>query len=201
MNAKQLLVMALGSAWFGVAQAQGAMEKPAGAAPNDAQIAEIVVVANQADIDAGKLAKKRAKDPGVKDFASTMIRDHGAVNTAAKDLAKKLKLKPKPSDTSKSLEKASKENLAALKKLHGSAFDKAYIDHEVAYHQQVIDAVNTTLLPNAQNPELKALLEKAGPVFQSHLEHAKQLQSHLGGGGTGGGTTGGTGGGTGGSTQ
>jgi putative membrane protein len=180
MKVNQLLILALGSAWLGVAQAQAPAEKPAAAAPDDAQIAEIVVVANQADIDAGKLAKGRAKDPAVKDFANTMIRDHESVNKQAKALVKKLKVKPQPSDMSRGLEKGSKENLAALKKQKGASFDKAYIDHEVAYHEQVIDAVSSTLLPNAQNPELKALLEKGAPVFQSHLEHAKELQSKLG---------------------
>lgn len=179
MKVNQLLILALGSAWLGIAPAQAQTEKPAAAAPSDAQIAEIVVVANQADIDAAKLAKAHATDPKVKEFANTMIRDHESVNKQAKALVKKLKVKPEPSDTSKSLVKGSKENLAALKKLKGAAFDKAYMDHEVAYHEQVIDVVSSSLLPNAQNPELKALLEKAGPVFQAHLQHAKELQSHL----------------------
>ncbi len=180
MKANQLVVLTLGAAWLGVAQAQAQTDKPAAAAPNDAQIAEIVVVANQVDIDAAKLAKGRAKDPAVKDFAKTMIRDHESVNKQAKALVKKLKVKPQPSDMSRSLAKGGKENLAALKKAKGAAFDKAYIDHEVTYHEQVIDAVNSTLLPNAQNPELKALLEKGAPVFQAHLEHAKELQTRLG---------------------
>ena len=179
MSTKQLFVMALGAAWAGLVQAQAQSQKAGAAAPNDAQIAQIVVIANQADIDAAKLAEAQAKDPATKDFAKTMIRDHSAVNQQAKDLVKKLNVKPEPSDISNSLAKANKENLANLKTLQGSAFDKAYVDHEVAYHQQVIDAVNTTLLPNAKDPQLKALLEKSGPVFESHLQHAKQLQSQL----------------------
>ncbi len=202
MNSKQLLAVALGAAWFGVAQAQAQMEKPAAGAPNDAQIAEIVVVANQSDVDAAKLAKAHAKDPAVKQFAETMIRDHEAANKQAKALVKKLKVKPEPSDTSRSLAKADKENLASLKALKGAAFDKAYVDHEVAYHEQVIDAVKSTLLPNAKNPELKALLEKDAPVFEAHLQHAKQLQGRIAsgasttGGSTGSGAQHGSGGGT-----
>jgi putative membrane protein len=70
--------------------------------------------------------------------------------------------------------------VASLKTLKGAAFDKAYIDHEVAYHQQVLDALDKTLIPNAQNAELKALLVKVRPAFVAHLDHAKQLQSSLG---------------------
>jgi len=180
MSWRALFAMACGSMWLGGAPA---LAQPAAAGPTDPQIAAIVVAANQVDIDAGKLAKKHAKNKDVKAFAETMIRDHEAVNKQAKALAKKLKLKPEPNPTSKSLIDGGKKNVAALKKLKGAEFDKAYIDHEVAYHEQVLDAINTTLLPNAQNPELKALIEKAVPTFQAHLDHAKQLQTSLASGG------------------
>jgi putative membrane protein len=183
MKAK-LLAVASGAAWLVVVQAQTSPDK-AGAGPNDAQIAAIVVAANQADIDAAKVAKTRGSDKGVKEFAATMIRDHESVNKQAKDLVKKLKVKPQPSDTSRALQQGDRENLAALKKLKGAAFDKAYVDHEVAYHQQVLDAINSTLLPNAKNAELKGLIEKVTPAFQAHLEHAKQLQSQLASAGAG----------------
>ena len=62
----------------------------------------------------------------------------------------------------------------------GAAFDRAYIDHEVAYHQQVLDAINNTLIPNAQNAELKALLQQTAPAIEAHLQHAKELQTPLG---------------------
>lgn len=180
--AKQLVIVLVGVMWLGVARAaepQDQSAKGGAAAPNDAQIAAIVVAANQADIDAAQLAESRASDPAVKQFAGTMIRDHESANKQAKDLVAKLKVKPEPSDTSKSLKTEDRENLASLKKLKGAAFDKAYVDHEVAYHQQVLDAINSTLLPNAKNAELKALLEKVTPGFQAHLDHAKHLQSQL----------------------
>ena len=147
--------------------------------PTDAQIAAIVVTANQVDIDAGKLAKEKSKTKEVQEFAERMIVDHGGVNQAATDLVKKLGVKPEKSPTSESLQKGGDDNLAALKKLSGAAFDKAYIDHEVAYHQAVLDAVDKTLIPSASNAELKALLVKVRPAFVAHLEHAKQLQGSL----------------------
>ncbi len=184
------LAQSAGVAPRGTAATRG--QDSASQGPTDPQIAAIVVAANQADIDAGKLARSRTKNPDVKGFADTMIRDHTAVNQQARALVKKLHVKPEPSATSKSLVEESHENIAALKKLDGAAFDKAYVDHEVTYHQQVIDAVNTTLLPNAKNPQLKGLLEKAAPVFQAHLDHARQLQSQLASG-TGTASTGHTG--------
>jgi putative membrane protein len=93
---------------------------------------------------------------------------------------KKLKVKPEDNATAQSLKKGGQENVAKLSTLKGAAFDKAYVDHEVDYHQQVIDAIDKTLIPSAQNAELKALLVKVRPAFIAHLDHAKHLQSSLG---------------------
>jgi putative membrane protein len=150
------------------------------AGPTDPQIAAIVVTANQVDIDAGKLALSKAHSSDVKSFAQLMITDHSGVNKSATELVTKLHVTPEASPTSQSLQKGGDDNLAALKKLSGSAFDRAYVDHEVAYHQAVLDAVDSTLIPSAQNAELKALLVKVRPAFVAHLDHAKHLQSELG---------------------
>jgi len=148
--------------------------------PNDAQIAHIVVTANQVDIDAGRLAEKQASSPAVRDFGKQMVTDHSAVNKQATELATKLKLKPEANSTSADLKKGGDENVAKLKTLKGKEFDKAYVDHEVAYHQAVLDAVDKTLEPSAQNADLKALIVKVRPAFVAHLEHAKKLQADLG---------------------
>jgi putative membrane protein len=147
---------------------------------NDAQIASIVVTANQVDIDAGKLASSRATNSEVKSFGKLMVTDHTSVNKSAIDLVTKLNVTPEDNPTSQSLKADGEKNLAHLKTLKGAAFDKAYVDREVAYHQQVIDAVDKVLIPGATNEELKALLVKVRPAFVAHLEHAQRLQSSLG---------------------
>jgi putative membrane protein len=148
--------------------------------PNDPEIAAIVLTANQVDVDAGKLAVTHAHAKDVRQFARLMIEDHTSVNDAAVELAHKLNLKPEENATSRSLQQGGKDNLASLNALKGQAFDQAYVDHEVAYHQAVLDAVDKTLIPNAHNPELKALLLKARPTFAAHLEHARHIQHELG---------------------
>jgi putative membrane protein len=144
---------------------------------NDAEIASIVLTANQVDIDAGKLADSRSTSDDVKAFGRLMVADHTAVNKSATDLAAKLEVTPQDNATSRSLKTEGDKNIAHLETLEGTAFDKAYIDHEVAYHQQVIDALDKTLIPGATNEELKALLVKVRPAFVAHLEHAKRLQA------------------------
>ena len=151
-----------------------------GKGPSDPQIAGIVVTANQIDIDAGKLAQSTSKNKEVQAFAKQMVTDHSAVNKQAGALAKKLGVTPAESETSGALKKGAAENVAKLKKLSGAAFDKAYVDHEVDYHQAVLDAIDKVLIPGAQNAELKGLIEKVRPAIQAHLDHAKHLQATLG---------------------
>ena len=148
--------------------------------PSDAQIASIVVTANQVDIDAGKLAESKGSTADVKAFAKQMVTDHSGVNKQAVALVTKLKVTPEDNATSQSLKAGGADNVKSLKDLKGAAFDKAYIDHEVAYHEQVLDAIDKTLIPSAQNAELKALLVAVRPAFVAHLEHAKMIQGTLG---------------------
>jgi putative membrane protein len=161
----------------------GALLLPA-AAPaqsvTDPQIAAIVVTANQVDIDAGALASSSTSSE-VKAFAKLMVTDHEGVNRAAVDLVKRLKVTPEESAISRSLKAGGEKNLATLRGLRGAAFDRAYVDHEVAYHGQVLDALDSTLIPGASNPDLKALLVKVRPAFAAHLAHAKHLQASLAG--------------------
>jgi putative membrane protein len=156
-----------------------AAEKKSNAAPTDPQIAMIAVTADNVDIDAGKLATEKTSNPKVKDFAEMMVRDHTSVNEQATALAKKLNVTPEESATSKSLKEGGDKNLAKLQGLSGAEFDKAYVENEVAYHEQVLGAIDKVLIPNTKNAELKSLLESARPVFVSHLNHAKELQASL----------------------
>jgi putative membrane protein len=149
--------------------------------PTDAQIAAIVVTANQVDIDAGTLAASKSHTADVQAFAKRMVTDHTGVNKSAVDLVTKLKVTPEDNATSQSLKAGGEENLANLKGLKGAAFVKAYVDHEVAYHEQVLDALDKVLIPNAQNAELKALLVQVRPAFVDHLAHAKTIQASLAG--------------------
>jgi putative membrane protein len=149
-------------------------------AVSDAQIASIVVTANQVDIDAGKLAASKGTNPEIKKFGQQMVADHTGVNKQATALVTKLKVTPEDNATSQSLKAGGEKNIANLESLKGAEFDKAYIENEVTYHQAVIDAIDKTLIPSAQNAELKALLVKVRPAFVAHLEHAKMIQSSLG---------------------
>ena len=148
----------------------------------DPEVAHVAVTANSIDVDLAKLAQSRTGSPDVKQFATTMITDHSAVNAQATALATKLGVTPKDNAVSHSLLKGAADARAAIEPLKGNAFDKAYVDREVAYHEAVIDALDKVLVPNTSNAELKKLLVDVRPAFEAHLAHAKKLQGALGAG-------------------
>lgn len=145
----------------------------------DANIAAIVVGANNIDISAGKIALQRSSNPEVKKFAQRMITDHNAVLDSAVKLVTKLGVTPVNNDLVAALSKQSMEHEAKLKTLSGKAFDKAYIDHEVVYHEAVIGVIEKQLIPAAQNAELKKTLISVVPAFKAHLSHCKMIQSTI----------------------
>lgn len=180
MNARKFLAAGTIAVLSLFGTAAWAQQSEGGAKPSDPQIVGIVSAANQIDIDTAKLALKKTKNDQVKQYAQQMVDDHTKLQKSVDDLAKKLNVKPEPSDTSKSLHTAAATEMKKLRGLKGKAFDKAYIDREVDFHQQVIDAASKVLIPNAQNAELKSALEGAAPMLQGHLERAKQIQSSMG---------------------
>jgi putative membrane protein len=149
------------------------------AAPNDAQIAHIAYTAGQLDVDAGKQALAKSHNKAIRSFAQTMVRDHAAVNDQALALVKELGVTPQDNATSEALTKQAREKARELSKLRGDAFDRAYIQNEVAFHRTVNGALKTTLIPSAHNAELKSLLETGLTLFQEHQKHAEQLAKNL----------------------
>ena len=155
-----------------------AAAKPASAL-DDPTIVAIFDAANTWDVETGTLALEKSRNKEVRDFAKMMIHDHTAVRQLGRDLATKLKVTPTPPGKDFALYQAHVAAMKQLKSLEGKAFDKAYMDHEVAYHQAVIDAVTTTLLPATQNAELKDLQTTVAPNFVAHLAVAKKVQGEL----------------------
>jgi len=147
--------------------------------PTDPQIAHIAYTAGDIDIKNAELALKKTQNADVKAFAEEMDRDHKAVNDQALALVKKLNVTPEDNDTSKALVKQADEERAKLEKLNGAEFDKAYAENEVAYHKTVNGALENTLIPSANNQELKDLLKTGLKIFKGHEEHAEHLAAEL----------------------
>lgn len=146
---------------------------------NDAQIAHIAVTADNIDIAYAHLALAFSKNPEVRQFAETMISDHTAVNGKAAALAQRLGLTPQDNEVSRELNAQAKAKMNELSQKRGAEFDRAYVANELAYHEAVNAAVRDTLIPGAQNPELKKLLQSAVPIFLAHEEHVRKLDGKI----------------------
>lgn len=149
------------------------------ASPTDSQIAHIAYTAGAIDVEAGQLALEKSQSDDVRAFAQRMVGDHTAVNDQALALVKKLNVTPEDNPTSQALSSQAATKRSELSGLDGAAFDKAYVENEVAFHKTVNDALKNTLIPAAQNSELKSLLENGLKVFEAHLEHAEHLATQL----------------------
>jgi putative membrane protein len=172
--------MIVKSVLFGTA-ATLSFAAPAAAAsgPTDPQIAHIAYTAGTIDIAAARQALARSHNKAVRSFAQEMMRDHEAVNAKALALVKKLHVTPEANSTSADLDKQAKGTLERLSHLSGAAYDRAYIDNEVAYHKAVNGALQSTLIPNAHNSELKSLLETGLTLFREHQHHAEAVAKGL----------------------
>lgn len=146
---------------------------------SDPEVASVAVVANQIDIAYAAIAKEKSKNEEVLQFAETMTNDHNAVINQASALVKKLGVIPKDNSVSKGLLTDSEKTKKMLRSKSGNEFNKAYIDNEVAYHKAVISTVETLLIPETENGELKTLLQGVVPALKTHLEHAEMLQKKL----------------------
>ena len=143
---------------------------------SDEEVASVAVVANQIDINYAEIAKEKSKDAEILKFAETMTNDHKAVIGQASALVKKLGVTPKDNAVSQKLLADAEQTKKTLRTKSGKAFNKAYIDNEVVYHKAVIGAVEGLLIPEAENAELKALLQNIIPALKTHLEHAEMVQ-------------------------
>jgi putative membrane protein len=163
------------------AKANAAAAPPPAPAPaplNDANIAALLDEANAADSTDGQLASTKGTSASVKDFGRQMMRDHHMLRKQGQDLAKKLNLTPQPpaNDTLPANAKRMHDSLTAMAK--GAAWDKAYIDNEVAVHQALLSLVQSAQ-GAAQDTSLKALITKATPAVQGHLTKAQDIQGKL----------------------
>jgi len=171
-------VLALAAPRESPAPASSPSTSAARVALDDATIVAIFDAANTADIETGDLAAQRGQSKEVRDLGAMFARDHRTVRQQGRDLAKKLGVTPTPPKDDQSA-KEQAATMAALRSKHGVDFDKAYLEHEVAFHEAVLDAIDAQLLPAIQNEELKSLVEKVAPAFKAHMLAAQSLDKKL----------------------
>ena len=157
-------------AFVGLAKAQSV---------DDAQIAETMKTANEAEVKAAKVAKSKASDSQVRDFANMMITEHEQNMKDAKNIEKKQKISPRSNDMAKDMKKDAGEKMSDLKKNKGTAFDKAYIAQQIEMHQDLLNKLDQSFIPATHNEDFKAYLTTTRGHVAEHLAKAQEIQSNL----------------------
>ena len=145
----------------------------------DSQIAMVVMTADTAEVSQAKMATQKAQNKQVKSFANHMMKDHSTNEHQVAQFDKKRKMTPEESQLSQTLTTQAQQTSTQLQGMTGAQFDKAYMDAQVQQHQMVLDALNNQLIPNAQNTQLKDMLEKTAKKVAQHLEMAKKIQARM----------------------
>jgi putative membrane protein len=146
---------------------------------NDMRIAQITDTANSGEVEQGRYAALHATNARVKAFAQHMVSAHTAIGQKMTAVLHKEGIIPAVSAESTKLGAGAQETLASLKTMTGSDFDKAYIDAQVKAHQEVLDALDNKLIPNAQDASLKVNLQQIRPMVAEHLKEAQDIQKTL----------------------
>jgi putative membrane protein len=169
------LVRLLVVASLGIAGCRGTINSSAPNALSDANIAAIVMTANDADILYAEMALAKSQDPDVRDFATMVKKDHESVNEAATALVQRLSITPEMNTLAFDLRDDAETKRLTLRDFEGFSFDSAYSVNEIAYHETLLRAIDDALMPAVRNAELKALLVQVRPAVAAHLEHARRL--------------------------
>jgi putative membrane protein len=159
-----------------------ARRAPAKNAPTDANIAAILLAANNTDISYARLAPSRASSRAVKDFAQAMLTDHSTVNQTVMDLLNGINLSPEDNVTSLDFRDESANKRDIMRELSGRAFDTTYMANEVSYHTRLLAEIDNSLAPSARNPQLVRTISAIRGAVAAHLEHAVTVRAQVAGG-------------------
>jgi putative membrane protein len=145
----------------------------------DANVVDVLTVANQGEVDYSQIGVEKATNPSVKQFAQMMVKDHGTMLDAVKNLASKLNVTPAANDKVTDLQKENQKDIADLNgKTAGKDFDHEFMEEQVDMHQETLDLLND-LDSKTTNADLKAAIAEAKPKVQAHLDQAKAIKDKV----------------------
>lgn len=163
----------------GISFAATSMKYPTNGKLNDEQVSKILTTVNDGEIALANHVLSETQNPEIKKFAQHMVNDHQMNNSKTRDIIAKEKIAPMESARNVELKTKSEESRAKLMSMTGKELDKAYIIDQVKTHQAVLNDLNEKLIPTTQDSMLKNHLEKTAKKVQEHLNHAKEIQTHL----------------------
>jgi putative membrane protein len=148
------------------------------AAWTDANVVDVLTVANQGEVDYSQIGVDKATNPAVKQYAQQMVKDHGAMVDAVKGLSTKLGVTPATNDKANDLKEENTKDINDLNAKTGKDFDKEFMEEQVDMHQETLDLLND-LDGRTTNADLKTAIAEAKPKVQAHLDQAKAIKDKL----------------------
>jgi putative membrane protein len=147
--------------------------------PNDGNITAMLLAANNTDISYAQLAPRRTASPAVREYATRMIVDHSAVNSALTELVQRSRIEPEENSASLYYRDESTAERDLMRGMVGRQFDSTYIANEINYHLNLLKTLDTVLIPRARDAQLRQVLVSVRPAVVSHLDHAQKVQAGL----------------------
>ena len=143
--------------------------------PQDQEFFMKAAAGGMAEVAAGKLAQTKGASPEVRDFGAMMVKDHTKANEKLKSIAqgKNVTLPTEPD----AKHKATQQKLEALS---GSAFDRAYVEAQVADHEATASLLERQI-DAGQDPDARAFAQETLPTVSAHLATVRELSTQLSG--------------------
>lgn len=148
--------------------------------PAEAYLLGFLDVANRGDIDSGRLAQTKAQDPKVREYGKRMVEEHQSMLREGNDTAARLRVIPTLDSESVTASMDQKKAMERLRKESGPSFDRAYIQHEIRTHREVLQKVKEAE-KSARQPAVKQMLMQTRPLIESHIEAALSIENALNG--------------------
>ncbi len=145
----------------------------------DPEIAMVMRVANLGEVREGELARQKAADASVREFAAMMVSEHSSQNSKAESERARIDIASEDTALSRQIDANSGAATERLRPLAGRDFDRAYIDRQVEAHQYVLGLVDSTLIPSARHKVVREQLTELRKTVEKHLARAKQIQGSL----------------------
>ena len=147
--------------------------------PSAANIAAILMAADESAVKDAKLAESKSSNPQVLTYARTVSDEHTALEDKVASWAKAKKLEPVQSSTSQQFVSAGDKSRKKLEAAEASRFDGEFAVQQVKFDKTLLAALNDIMIPNAKDPELATLVKSAKPQVEAHLKQAEQLHSSI----------------------
>lgn len=144
----------------------------------DANVVDVITVANQGEVDYSQVGVQKATNASLKAFARKMVKEHGTIIDDVKALASRLNVTPAPNDKANELKGEVQKDINDLNAKTGKDFDKEFIDEQIDMHQEMLDLLND-LDGRTTNADLKTAIAAAKPKVQAHLDEAKVIKDAI----------------------